>query len=267
MKPPSTLCQAALNILKEPDPMGKVSLCQTYGNMWASGKISEISNDGDGPAPLRPARPAKPTLLEPDKMPRRSRGAKGKVALIHAIAHIELNAIDLAWDIILRFSHLGLPKEFYDDWVMVGVDEARHFKMLSERLGELNAAYGDLAAHDGLWQTAINTADDILARLALVPMVLEARGLDTAPGSAAKLRAGGDTQTASIMEQIALEEVSHVGAGVRWFEYICKKRGIDPITHFHNLVKTRFTGSLKPPFAHDLREKAGMDTRYYDQVS
>ena len=267
MDNPSTLCHAALNVLLEPDPMTKVRLSETYGAMWKSGEICAIGDETIERAPKRPARPAKPELIEPAKMPRRSAGEKGRVVLLHAIAHIELNAIDLAWDIILRFTSDGLPKEFYDDWVMVAIDEARHFKMLNDRMGELGAAYGDFPAHDGLWQAASKTADDILARLALVPMVLEARGLDTAPSSSIKLRAGGDDKTASIMEQIAEEEISHVGAGVRWFEHICKIREIEPISHFHGLVKSRFKGDLKPPFAHDLRARAGMDTRYYDHVS
>ena len=270
MDTPSTLCQAALNVLLEPDPMAKVILSETYGNLWQGGKINTVCGKDKKQAPIipgRPARPAKPELIDPAKMPRRSAGEKGRVVLLHAIAHIELNAIDLAWDIILRFTDDDLPKEFYDDWVAVAVDEARHFKMLVGRMAELGSAYGDFPAHDGLWQAATKTADDILARLALVPMVLEARGLDTAPPSSIKLRAGGDDKTASIMEQIAEEEISHVGAGVRWFEYICKKREIDPISHFHALVKSKFKGDLKPPFAHDLRARAGMDIRYYDHVS
>ena len=268
---PATLCQAALNVLLEPDPMAKVRLSQTYGNLWQGGEITAIcSKDKEQDkerAPARPARPARPELIDPAKMPRRGAGKKSRVVFLHAIAHIELNAIDLVWDIILRFTDDELPKAFYDDWVNVAVDEARHFKMLTDRMDELDSAYGDFPAHDGLWEAATKTADDILARLALVPMVLEARGLDTAPASSIKLRASGDDKTAAIMEQIAEEEISHVGAGVRWFEYICKKREIEPFSHFHGLVKSRFKGELKPPFAHDLRARAKMDTRYYDHVS
>lgn len=248
--------------------MEKVNLTTNYFAEWKSGKIAAIGKEAP---PTRPARPAKPELLSPAIMPKRSTGKSGRVAFLHAIAHIELNAIDLAWDIILRFStgviSDEMPKEFYDDWINVAADEARHFALLSARMEELGISYGDLPAHDGLWEAAINSADDVLARLALVPMILEARGLDTSPKASLNLISNGDAKTASIIELITSEEISHVAAGVKWFEHICKLRGLNPITHFHKLLKSRFRGNLKPPFAHDLRAKAGMDTAYYDQVS
>ncbi|MDH5188829.1 MAG: ferritin-like domain-containing protein [Rhodospirillaceae bacterium] len=268
MNNPPTLCQAALDVLGQADPLEKVRLSINYANDWEGGIISII---GKEKSPLRPARPSKPELLSPSHMPRRSTGKNGRIALLHAIAHIELNAIDLAWDIILRFSSGSFsdetPKDFFNDWVGVAKDEARHFEMLVARLNDLGANYGDLPAHDGLWEAAIKSADDILARLALVPMILEARGLDTAPKTVVKLISGGDKKTAEIMQQITDDEISHVAAGVRWFEHICKIRGLDPMPHFHGLLKSRFRGDLKPPFAHDLRSKAGMDIGYYDQVS
>ncbi|MDH5488335.1 MAG: ferritin-like domain-containing protein [Rhodospirillaceae bacterium] len=268
MNNPPTLSRAALDILEQGEPLEKVRLSFNYAKDWKDGKITTIGKE----APLlRPARPAKPQLLDPARMPRRSTGKSGRIALLHAIAHIELNAIDLAWDIILRFStgetSDEMPKQFFDDWVNVAKDEAEHFKILNEHLNNLGAQYGDLPAHDGLWEAAIKSDDDILARLALVPMILEARGLDTTPKTVAKLLASGDTKTAEIMQQITDDEISHVEAGVRWFEHICKIRGLEPIPHFHGLLKSRFKGQLKPPFAYDLRAKAGMDIGYYDQVS
>ena len=268
MSNPPTLSQAALAVLQQPEPLEKVRLSFDCARDWEDGKITTIGKESP---PLRPARPAKPELLDPAKMPRRSTGKNGRIALLHAIAHIELNAIDLAWDIILRFPTGGtsdeMPKQFFDDWVNVAKDEAKHFKMLNEHLNNLGVQYGDLPAHDGLWEAAVKSDDDILARLALVPMILEARGLDTAPKTASKLLASGDIKTAKIMQQITDDEIFHVTAGVRWFEHICKIRGFEPIPHFHGLLKSRFKGQLKPPFAHDLRAKAGMDIGYYDQVS
>jgi len=197
-------------------------------------------------------------------MPKRNaRGDKGRIALIHAITHIELNAIDLAWDIIARFTDYDLPREFYDDWISVAVDEARHFDLLNNYLLEHGAAYGDFPAHDGLWEAAAETAGDILARLAIVPMVLEARGLDTTPPTIAKLREVGDEQAADILTTIADEEIAHVAAGVRWFNYICRQRSKEPVETYQALVKKHFKGQLKPPFATEAREQAGFKAEYY----
>jgi len=213
----------------------------------------------------RPARPAKPPLCRPGDLPKRSTGlGKRRTALIHAIAHIELNAIDLAWDAVARFSGLDLPGAFFDDWVQVAEDEALHFEMLNARLHELDAAYGDMPAHDGLWEAAINTVDDVLARMALAPMVLEARGLDTTLGSVARLKGNGDLATAAIMEKIGADEVSHVAAGVRWFEYVCAKRSLDPVPTFKKFVAERFKGQIKPPFNVAARDQAKMARAYYE---
>lgn len=257
----NTLCDAAIQVLQQTDPDGKVRLTHQFAEAWASGRIAEI---GNAKPPARPGRPPRPEIKSPDQMPRRSTGEKGRVALVHAIAHIELNAIDLAWDAVARFVGNDLPRAYFDDWVRVAVEEARHFEMLNARLGELGAAYGDLPAHDGLWEAASSTTDDLLARMALVPMVLEARGLDTAPQSAERLKQAGDKQTAAILNEIAIDEVGHVAAGVRWFEYVCHARKLEPVRHFHKLVAQRYRGQLKPPFAHELRAQAGMARKYYD---
>ncbi len=209
-------------------------------------------------------RPSQPVLLPPRDMPRRRTGGpRGRVALLHAIAHIELNAVDLAWDIIGRFTHLNLPHAFYDDWVAVADDEARHHGLIAERLSALGAAYGDLPAHDGLWLSAQRTAHDVLARLAIVPLVLEARGLDVTPAMANALRAGGDEDSAAVLEIIYAEEIGHVAAGRRWFETLCATRGLDPAVSFRDFVSRYHSGPPKPPFNHEARAAAGMDPALY----
>lgn len=261
---PASLSDAAVQILNEPDPVEKVHLTRTYAAAWEVGEISTIGNT---PPPIRPARPEKPELLPPRDMPKRSKGGQqGRAAFVHAIAHIECNAIDLAWDIVARFTNENLPNGFYDDWVTVALDEAEHFFMLNQRLEGLGSAYGELPAHDGLWKAAENTSDDILARLAIVPMVLEARGLDTAPRAVEELRRLGDVETAAILDTIAREEVPHVAAGVRWFEHICRTRTCDSVATFRYLLGARFNGTLKPPFNEDMRRAAGMNRAYYEDV-
>jgi len=258
---PDTLSDAALRVLTEPDPLEKVRLTRLYASCWRDKAFFAV---GDATPPDRPARPARPELLSPRDMPKRSKGGNvGRAAFVHAIAHIECNAIDLAWDIVARFAHEDLPDAFYDDWVGVALDEAEHFHLLNRRLAELGVAYGDLPAHDGLWQAALDTRDDLLARLAIVPMTLEARGLDTAPGAVRDLRRLGDHETADILELIVREEVPHVAAGVRWFEYLCRARKCDSVATFRYLLETRFNGTLKPPFNEGLRRAAGMDRAYY----
>ena len=159
----------------------------------------------------------------------------GRIALLHALAHIELNAIDLSWDIVARFagwSEAGrrLPKAFFDDWVGVADDEARHHAMLEARLNRLGASYGDLPAHDGLWQASMATAHDLAARLALVPLVLEARGLDVTPAMIESLRRHGDDDSADALQIIHDDEIGHVAAGKRWFDFVCAARRLEPVT-------------------------------------
>jgi len=256
-----SLSAAACSVLREPSVAGKISLTQEIAGHWFEGSIADI---GDVRPPDRPARPAQPELLSPRDMPKRNaRGDKGRIALIHAIAHIELNAIDLAWDIIARFTAYDLPRDFYNDWIGVAVDEARHFGLLVNYLSYHGQAYGDFPAHDGLWQAAEDTSHDLLARLAIVPMVLEARGLDTTPPTIAKLREVGDDHAAEILATIAEEEIAHVAAGVRWFNYVCEQQKLEPTKTFQTLVKQHFKGQVKPPFATEAREQAGFSAEYY----
>src|SRR5512132_574630 len=178
--PPTTLAALAASVLTTADARAKAEASRAAAARWRTDEIAEI---GLASAPERPARPPRPELKAPREMPkRRAAGTtESRTALLHAVAHIELNAIDLAWDIVARFAAPDLPRAFFDDWVRVGNDEAKHFLLLAERLGALRAAYGDLPAHDGLWQAAHETRHDLLARLAIVPLVLEARGLDVTP--------------------------------------------------------------------------------------
>ena len=202
-------------------------------------------------------------------MPRRRAGgsAAGRVALLHALAHIELNAIDLAWDIIARFASQGLPHEFYDDWVAVAAEEAKHHALVAARLAELGAAYGDLPAHDGLWEAAQETAHDLLARLAVVPLVLEARGLDVTPPMIARLARFGDVESAAVLQVIYDDEIGHVATGLRWFARLCAEHGSEPVATYQQLVRRHFRGALKPPFNRSGRDAAGLAERYYAPLS
>jgi uncharacterized ferritin-like protein (DUF455 family) len=183
--------------------------------------------------------------------------AEGRAAFIHAIAHIEFNAIDLAWDAVYRFRNM--PPAFYADWVQVADDEARHFAMLQARLAELGHAYGDFPAHNGLWEMAEKTAGSCTARMALVPRVLEARGLDVTPGMIQRLRSLGDDASADILAVILAEEVAHVAAGSRWFAWCCAREGVDPAVTFAALLEGIAKGAIRGPFNRDARHAAGFD--------
>jgi len=260
------LASAACTVLLTSGPGDKATAAMRVAAAWRGGRITEI---GTATPPDRPARPDRPTLRPPREVPRRRIGAaaQGRIALLHALAHIELNAIDLAFDIVARFVREAMPRQFYDDWVAVGDDEARHYLMLADRLAELGASYGDFVAHDGLWQAAEKTADDLLARLAIVPMVLEARGLDVTPAMVARLRAAGDDRSALILQTIHDEEIGHVAAGVRWFRFVCERRELEPKRTYRNLVRDRFKGTLKPPFNRASRDRAGLPVAFYEPLS
>jgi len=219
--------------------------------------------------PDRPGRPGRPLLRPPREVPRRriTQSVHGRIALLHAIAHIELNAVDLALDMASRFTETSLPLDFYHDWLRVADDEARHFLMLSDRLADLHAAYGDLAAHDGLWQAADATKHDLLARLAIAPLVLEARGLDVTPTMVARLQAVGDAETAAALNIIMTDEITHVLVGKRWFDYVCGLDRLDPVSTWHNLVKRYFHGDLKPPFNIAARNAARFSAAFYGPLA
>ena len=198
-------------------------------------------------APLTPGRPGLPRLVPPHEVPRRRAGsATGRAALLHAIAHIEFNAINLALDALVRFP--GMPVAYYRDWSRVAAEEAQHFRLLAAHLGTLGHAYGGFAAHDGLWEAARKTAGDVLARMALVPRVLEARGLDVTPGMQARLRSAGDEAAAGILDLILRDEIGHVAIGNRWYHWLCDERGLEPIATFRTLCADFGQSLPHPPF-------------------
>lgn len=262
----TTLCDAAVAVLSTAAPLEKVRLTRDFAAAWRDGRIATF---GDSPPPDRPARPDRPELKLPKDMPKRGRGGsdQNRIALLHALAHIELNAIDLAWDLVCRFVGEGLPKGFTDDWIQVADDEARHFRMLEDRLNALGAGYGDLPAHDGLWQAATTTAHDLAARLAIVPMVLEARGLDVTPDTVRRLRAFGDEESAGLLQTIHDEEITHVAAGRRWFGQVCAMRGVDPVSTWQELVRVHFRGVVKKPFNLESRQAAGFGPEFYEPIA
>lgn len=268
-----SLVDAALQVLGTPDAVQKAEKTRAFAAMWRSGEVTALGEAVD--APDRPQRPEKPELLMPRDMPKRKKGnsTKNRVNLLHALAHIELNAVDLAWDMIARYvsfhdaEGFSLPLEFYTDWLKVADDEAKHFLLLSNRLNDFGAAYGDLVAHDGLWDSALRTKDNFPARLAVVPMVLEARGLDVTPGMIDMMQAQDDLETANILQIIHDDEVTHVEVGTRWFKQWCDYHNEDEETYFQELVRTYFHSLLKKPFNHPSREQAGMIRDWYEPLA
>lgn len=256
---------AACTVLRTEKAAEKATLARRVAAAWREGKIEHAFTQNP---PERPARPPRPVLLPPADMPRRRKAGNenNRRALLHAVAHIELNAIDLAFDIVARFGGM-MPRSFTDDWIQVGDDEARHFTMLTGRLKALDSFYGDLPAHDGLWQSAMDTADNLAARLAVVPLVLEARGLDVSPAMIKQFKSVGDTVSAEVLETIYKDEITHVAAGSRWFKFLADKLDKDAETWFQQLVTKYFHGHLKPPFNSEARSQAGLPTTFYSPLA
>ncbi|MGB0514561.1 MAG: ferritin-like domain-containing protein, partial [Wenzhouxiangellaceae bacterium] len=232
----STAWREVAGALSESDPTAK---CRRVGALWPSCDRRSGWLDSMIGSPLPPVppagRPERPLRVRPAELPRRGLGSvEGRVALLHAVAHIEFNAINLALDAALRFADLGI--DFVADWLSVAHDEARHFAMLRDRLNRMGADYGDLPAHNGLWEMAEKTAHDPLVRMALVPRVLEARGLDVTPGMIARLRQVSDDDSVACLERILDEEVRHVAIGSRWFRFLCGQRGLEPEATFRRLL-------------------------------
>jgi uncharacterized ferritin-like protein (DUF455 family) len=262
-----TLHGHAVGVLGAADPAEKCRRTAAAVAAWDEGRIAAI---GDGPTPDRPARPARPALRPPREMPKRKATGSpaGRIALLHAVAHIELNAIDLAWDLIARFAatRVGdapLPRAFFAEAVTVAGEEASHFAAVRSRLQALGADYGDLPAHDGMWDAARASAQDLAARLAVVPLVLEARGLDVTPAMIAALQRAGDDASAAVLQRIYDEEIGHVAFGRRWFEFVCAARGEDPTATYHRLVRTHYKAPLKHPFNREARDRAGLSAAFY----
>lgn len=241
----------------------KADLTQETARRWFARTLS-MRSPLDPVLPARPGRPEKPDLIPPKHMEKRSlHTLKGRIALLHALAHIELNAVDLALDIVARFTTERVPHSFFDGWMQVAFEEAKHFRLIRDRLRELGADYGDLPAHDGLWQAAHDTRNDLTARLAVVPLILEARGLDVTPTLQMKMRETGDHASADILDIIYNDEKGHVAVGAKWFRFLCAREKKDPSATFRQLVRSNFRGPLKPPFNDVARAEAGLTPSFY----
>ena len=247
------------------DPREKVFAARRVARDWRLGRL-----DWGFPSPMpdEPGRPDKPELLPPNRMPKRGKGGseRGRIALWHALAHIEFVAIDLALDMAGRFGE-EMGRGFVSDFLAVAADEALHFALLDRKLATFGSYYGALPGHGGLWQAASDTADSVEARLAIVPMVLEARGLDVTPSTLARVREQGDESGAKILARILDDEIRHVAIGTRHFSAICENSGDSPENRWQTLVKSYFRGSLKPPFNDSARGAAGLSRDFYASLA
>lgn len=260
-----TLAGMAVEVLTTADPRHKTRLSRAHAAAWRASRAGGAPIEvGTASPPDRPARPARPELLSPRDVPRRKPGTpEGRIALLHAVAHIELNAVDLHWDAIARFAHVALPIGFFDDWVAAADDEAKHWGLMSDCLEAEGSHYGALAAHAGMWRAAEETAGDLMARLAVVPMVLEARGTDVTPGMIEVFRRAGATAAVEALSTIYAEELAHVAYGSKWLHFLCGRHDLDPKPTFHDLVRRHFHGPLKPPFNEEKRADAGLPPDFY----
>jgi uncharacterized ferritin-like protein (DUF455 family) len=247
------------------EPRAKVMAARKAARDWRLGRLAFAF---DVAMPARPALPAALTLLPGNRMPKRGRGGshRNRVALWHSLAHIEFVAIDLALDMAGRFGE-QMGAEFESDFLAVAADEAMHFALLERKLASLGAHYGALPAHDGLWESAHATRHDVAARLAVVPLVLEARGLDVTPAMLERVRGAGDESGARILRRLLDDEIRHVAVGAKHFREACKRRGEAPRQTWQNLVKAHFRGSLKPPFNDSARHAAGLSRDWYASVA
>ena len=250
------LRQRALAALCLPDPAAKVAATRTLFDQSAT---LLVADQAPAEPPQLPGRPARPQLVHPAKVPRRSPfKPEGLAALLHAIAHIEFNAINLALDAAWRFD--GMPREFYLDWLRVAAEEAYHFTLLHDHLQTLGYAYGDFPAHDNLWQMCEKTRGDIVARMALVPRTLEARGLDATPLIQDKLRnvnTPNALRAVDILDIILRDEIGHVAIGNHWYRWLCARDALDPVAHYGVLVDRYQAPRLHPPFNEKARKRAG----------
>ena len=262
MKPLAEMAEA---VLRCGEGRAKAALSRGFAAEWQAARANgETPSIGRADPPLHPARPARPELLSPRDVPRRRPGTpEGRIALLHAVAHIELNAVDLHWDIIARFTDTKFPMGFYDDWVKAADEESKHFNLMCDCLEAMGSHYGALPAHAGMWRAAEDTVDDLMGRLAVVPMVLEARGLDVTPGMIKIFQQAKDTHAVTALETIYGEEVAHVAYGSKWFHFLCGRHDADPKEQFHTLVRHYFHGALKPPFNEEKRAEAGIPPDFY----
>lgn len=245
----------------------KTELAQATARRWHERRLS-LRSPLDPDLPERPGRPARPVLVPPKATGKRSlHTLAGRIAMLHALAHIELNAVDLALDIVARFASEPVPHSFFDGWMRVAFEEAKHFRMVRDRLRALGADYGDMPAHDGLWQAAHSTRNDLTARLAVVPLILEARGLDVTPSLQDKMRETGDIESADVLKVIYEDEKGHVAVGAKWFRFLCARERKDPVATFKALVRANFRGALKAPFNDVARAEAGLTPSFYRSLT
>ena len=259
------LAQMAEAVLRTADGREKTALSHKYAAEWraarADGSHPEI---GTANPPMHPARPATPELLSPRDVPHRKPGTpEGRIAMMHAVAHIELNAVDLHWDILARFGDVNMPIGYYDDWVKAADEESKHFNLMCDCLEAAGSHYGALPAHAAMWQAAEDTATDFMGRLAVVPMVLEARGLDVTPNMIRLFKQAKEVQAVDALEVIYADEVHHVAYGSKWFNFLCGRHELDPTQKFHALERQYFHGQLKPPFNAETRAEAGIPPDFY----
>ena len=254
--PPQELRAAALHFLAAVIPAEKAAAVIRLAEVWNKGGIALDAEAVLVPADPLPGRPSRPELVPPLSLKRRAvRTPHGRAAMIHALAHIEFNAINLALDALWRFA--GLPQQYYADWLRVAAEESHHFMLLAAHLQTLGSSYGDFPAHNGLWEMAEKTQGDVLARMALVPRTLEARGLDASPAVRTKLAQAGDQAAAAILDTILRDEIGHVAIGNRWFGWLCEKRGCDPLTTYAELAERHRAPQLHGPFNLEARRAAG----------
>lgn len=255
----------AVEVLTTADGRAKTALSRRHAAAWRAARAKgETPAIGMATPPDQPARPDRPALLDPRDVPQRKPGSpEGRLALLHAVAHIELNAVDLHWDIIARFTDTPMPIGFYDDWVQAADEESKHFNLMCDCLEATDCHYGALPAHAGMWRAAEDTKDDLFGRLAVVPMVLEARGLDVTPGMIDIFKRAKADDAVQALQTIYSEEVHHVAYGSKWFHYLCGRAEADPTPTFHALVRKYFHSDLRPPFNEEKRAEAGLPPDFY----
>ena len=261
----ATLANAIRDALLTADPLAKAKAARAVARDWRLGRLAFLF---DVPMPVQPSWPDRPELLPPNRMPKRGRGGsdRARIALWHALAHIEFVAIDLALDMAGRFGE-QMGEDFVSDFLSVAADEAMHFVLLSRRLRAMGSHYGALPAHAGLWEAAQETQGDVAARLAIVPMLLEARGLDVTPATLERLKAQADERGCAILQRILDDEIRHVRIGTKHFVALCQIKAISPQERWQGLVSRHFRGSVKPPFNDSARLAAGLSRDFYAPIA
>jgi uncharacterized ferritin-like protein (DUF455 family) len=266
--PPVSLRAQALKALCTSDPTQKVAATHALLEAWRAGRTHLDTAERLTPADTLPGRPARPVLIAPVDVPQRSPFTpEGFAMLLHAVAHIEFNAIDLALDAIWRFP--DMPAGYYTDWLQVAHEEAIHFGLLRTHLQSLGHDYGDFAAHNSLWEMCLRTRHDVTARMALVPRTMEARGLDATPPMQARLRKVGTPaalRAVEILDVILRDEIGHVAVGNRWYGWLCAQQGIEPLSHYRRLAREHSAPRLKPPFNEPARRAAGFSDAELDAL-